>query len=125
MKKLSESEFEIMKILWKKDRPLTSNEILNEMKEFRQWKLPSLMTVLARMTEKGYVYCDRTTRTNYYSALIAEETYKIEEGESFLQKMYGKSAKQFIACLYHGQRLSTEDIDELRNYLDSIENEEK
>lgn len=53
MKKLSDSEFEIMKILWNRDDAMTSNEILDGMKGQRDWKLASLMTVLARMVEKG------------------------------------------------------------------------
>lgn len=32
MKKISESEFEIMKILWNRSGAMTSNEILDEMK---------------------------------------------------------------------------------------------
>lgn len=86
MKKLSEAEFEIMQVLWRHDAPMTSNQLLEEMGDNRNWKLASLMTVLARMAEKGAVYCDRTTRTNYYSALVSEEEYKLAEGTSLLEK---------------------------------------
>ncbi|MDE5699848.1 MAG: BlaI/MecI/CopY family transcriptional regulator [Lachnospiraceae bacterium] len=121
MKKLSDSEFEIMKILWSRDNPMTSNEILDEMKGQRDWKLASLMTVLARMVEKGYVYCDRSTRTNYYSAVVGEEQYKVEESEQFLDKLFNKSATRLIASLYQGKRFSAEEIKELRTYLDTLE----
>lgn len=121
MKRLADSEFEIMKVLWRIDKPLTSNEILEELKDYRNWKLASLMTVLARMAEKGYVSCDRSTRTNFYSVVISEEKYKADESESFLQKMYDKSLKQFIVCMYQGKKLSAQDVEELRKYLDSLE----
>ncbi|MDE6619426.1 MAG: BlaI/MecI/CopY family transcriptional regulator [Lachnospiraceae bacterium] len=121
MKKLSDSEFEIMKILWSRNNPMTSNEILDEMKGQRDWKLASLMTVLARMVEKGYVYCDRSTRTNYYSAVVGEEQYKVEESEQFLDKLFNKSATRMIASLYQGKRFSAEEIKELRTYLDTLE----
>ena len=121
MKKLSDSEFEIMKILWSRENPMTSNEILDEMKGQRDWKLASLMTVLARMVEKGYVYCDRSTRTNYYSAVVGEEQYKVEESEQFLDKLFNKSATRLIASLYQGKRFSAEEIKELRTYLDTLE----
>lgn len=121
MKKLSESEFEIMKILWSREEPLTSNEILGRVKGKIDWKLPSLMTTLARMVDKGYVYCDRSTRTNYYSAIVSKETYRIEESESFLEKLYDKSPTKLIASLYQGKRLSKKEITELREYLDSLE----
>lgn len=124
MKKLSESEFEIMQVLWRHDAPMTSNQLLDEMGGNRNWKLASLMTVLARMAEKGAVYCDRTTRTNYYSALVSEEEYKLTEGTTFLEKLFHKSAKEFVASLYQGKKMSSKDIQELREYLDTLEREE-
>lgn len=123
MKKLSEAELEIMQVLWSHSGPMTSNQILEEMGDSRNWKLASLMTVLARMAEKGAVYCDRTTRTNYYTALVPEEEYKLAEGETFLEKLFHKSAKDFIASLYQGKKMSRKDIQELREYLDELEKE--
>lgn len=125
MKKLSDSEFEIMKVLWKENRALTSNEILDGVSDKLEWKLASLMTALARMVDKGYVYCDRSTRTNYYSAVISEEQYKVEESESFLEKLYDKSATKLIASLYKGSKISGKEIKELRSYLDSLEENRK
>lgn len=121
MKKLSEAEFEIIQVLWRHNAPMTSNQILDEIKDDRQWKLASLMTTLARMADKGAVYCDRTTRTNYYSALVSEDEYKVTEGTSLLEKMFNRSAKDFIASLYQGKQMSGKDIQELRAYLDSLE----
>lgn len=121
MKKLSEAEFEIIQVLWRHKAPMTSNQILDEIKDDRQWKLASLMTTLARMADKGAVYCDRTTRTNYYSALVSEDEYKVTEGTSLLEKMFNRSAKDFIASLYQGKQMSGKDIQELRAYLDSLE----
>lgn len=121
MKKLSDAEFEIMQVLWRNGNPMTSNRLLDEMGDTRNWKLASLMTVLARMVEKGAVYCDRSTRTNYYTALVSEEDYKITEGTTFLNRLFNKSAKDFIASLYQGKQMSEKDIQELREYLDTLE----
>ena len=100
---------------------MTSNQLLDEIGDTRNWKLASLMTVLARMAEKGAVYCDRTTRTNYYTALVSEEEYKLTEGTSFLEKLFHRSARDFIASLYQGKKMSSKDIQELREYLDTLE----
>ena len=124
MKKLSESEFEIMQVLWRHNAPMTSNQLLEEMGDNRNLKLASLMTVLARMAEKGAVHCDRTTRTNFYTALVSEEEYKLTEGTTFLEKLFHKSARDFIASLYEGKKMSSKDIQELREYLDTLEEEE-
>lgn len=123
MKKLSDSEFEIMKVLWSQDSPMTSNEVLDRLKDRYDWKLAGLMTFLARMVDKGYVYCDRSTRTNYYSAVVSQDEYKINESESFLGKLFDNSATKLIAHLYKGKKISQKEITELRDYLDSLEGE--
>lgn len=121
MKKLSDTEFEIMQLLWNCDQTLTSNQILEMFKEKRDWKLASVMTVLSRMAEKGFVNCDRSTRTNYYEAIISENEYKTKVSENLLKKMYNSSVKDFIACLYQGKKLSSKDIREIREYLNMLE----
>ncbi|MCM1191078.1 MAG: BlaI/MecI/CopY family transcriptional regulator [Butyrivibrio sp.] len=123
MRKLSDSEFEIMKVLWSREAPMTSNEILDRVKGKYDWKLAGLMTFLARMVDKGYVYCDRSTRTNYYSAVVSQDEYKFQESASFLEKLYDSSATNLIAHLCKGKRISGKEITELRAYLDSLEKE--
>ena len=121
MKKLSDAELEIMRVLWRHDAPMTSKQLLEEMGDNRNWKLASLMTVLARMEEKEAVFCDRSTRTNYYTTLVSEDQYKITEGTSIMEKLFNRSAKDFITSLYQGKQMSQKDIQELREYLDTLE----
>lgn len=121
MKKLGEAELEIMKVLWKQERQMTSNEISDELAGIKDWKLSSLMTALSRLAQKEYVFCDRSTRTNYYTALISEQEYLKNENQTFLEKLYDNSVQKFIAGLYHSQQMSKKDIQELREYLDDLE----
>ena len=120
MKRLSQTEFKIMKILWEHPEPVTSSQILEETRGELDWKLASLMTALSRMADKGYVHCDRSTRTNYYRAVISREDYRIQESDSFLAKLYDRSATKFIASLCRRERMSGEEIRKLRTYLDSL-----
>lgn len=123
MKKLGNTEFDIMKVLWRQTEPVTSNFILHELSPDRKWKLASLMTSLQRLAEKGFLYCDRTTRTNFYTAIISEAEYKTNESVSFLERLYSNSVQKLVAELYSNNRLSQKDIKELRNYLDELEKE--
>ncbi len=123
MEKLGNTEFEIMKILWTQTEPVTSNFILKELSPYHKYKLASLMTSLQRLAVKGFVYCDRTTRTNFYTALISEDEYKTNESVSFLERLFGNSIQKLVAGLYGNNILSQEDIKELRNYLDELDKE--
>ncbi len=125
MKRLGDAELEIMMSLWEADEPVTSSYILEQVKETRKWKLPTLMTVLARLTEKGFVHCDRSTRTNYYTAIVAEKEYKEQESHSFLEKLYGNSLQNLVATLYNGKVVSKDDLKELKKMIEEIEEREK
>ena len=121
IKKLGDAELDIMEVLWSSSEPLTSGYILDRIRPIRDWALSTLMATLSRLAEKGFVYCDRTTRTNFYSAIITAEEYRRSEGTSFIRKIYGGSVKKLVANLYDCHELSDNDIAELRAYLDELE----
>ncbi|MDR2737313.1 MAG: BlaI/MecI/CopY family transcriptional regulator [Gracilibacteraceae bacterium] len=118
--KLSEAEQEIMMIIWEEERPLTSNFILDQITS-RALALSTVMTVLARLCEKGFVHCDRTTRTNYYSALVPREEYLEEASHEFLQRMHKSSIASMITALNRKGAISEQDITELRRMLDHLD----
>ena len=88
LKKLGEAELEIMQVIWSCERPVNSNYILKELQERRKWQLSTLMTSLARLAEKGFVHCDRSTGSNLYTAVISEDSYKSE------QELSGEAVQQ-------------------------------
>ncbi len=123
IKKLSDSELDIMLIVWGADKPVTSSYILEHMKNERKWVLSTLMTVLARLEKKNILACDRNTRTNYYSALISEEEYKTRANRSFMEKLYGNSVSDLVASLYNSKTINKKDLVELRELINRLDKE--
>ncbi|MDE6915866.1 MAG: BlaI/MecI/CopY family transcriptional regulator [Lachnospiraceae bacterium] len=124
-KKLGEAELEIMQAIWESDRPVTSNYILKQLQGRRKWQLSTLMTSLARLADKGFVNCDRSSGSNLYTAVIAENDYKAGASRHFLEKLYNNSIQNMIAALYSDKAIQSEDIEELRDFLDRLEEEEE
>lgn len=121
MKKLGEAELEIMQVIWKAKAPVTSGFILKELQERRKWQLSTLMTSLSRLVDKGFISCDRTTGTNLYSEIISENDFKAKESKSFLERLYNNSLQNMVATLYSNKAIKDSDIDELRKFLDDLE----
>lgn len=121
MKNLGEAELEIMQVIWCAGIPVTSNYILKELQGRRKWQLSTLMTSLSRLSDKGYVVCDRETGTNLYTFIITENEYKMKESKHFLEKLYNNSIQNMVATLYSNQVIKTSDMDELRKFLDELE----
>lgn len=124
VKNLGEAELEIMQVIWNSESPVTSTCILNELQEKRKWQLSTLMTSLARLADKGYVVCDRSTGTNLYSFLISENDYKVREGKNFLERLYDNSIQNMVATLYSNKVIKKSDLEELRRFLDEWEDEQ-
>ena len=122
--KLGDGELEVMQAIWDAGEPVTASSILEKVQQKRTWGLSTLMTVLGRLIEKGFLECDKSTRTNIYSVKIEEKDYKNKEGRSFLEKMYGNSIFDFVSCLYEGGSISPEEVSELKRIIESAGKEE-
>ena len=125
LKKLGEAELEIMQVIWSSEKPVTSNWILKELKERRQWQLSTLMTSLTRLADKGFVSCDRSTGSNLYTSVISENEYKTGASKRFLEKLYNNSIQNMIATLYSNKAIESSDVEELRVFLDEMEKNKK
>lgn len=125
IKKLGEAELEIMQVIWNNRNPVTSNYILKELQGRRKWQLSTLMTSLARLSDKGFVSCDRSTGSNLYTPVISENEYKAGASRHFLEKLYNNSIQNMVATLYSNKAIKDSDIEELRNFLDKLEDEQE
>ena len=121
--KLGEAELEIMQVIWNSETAVSSNYILKELHGRRKWQLSTLMTSLSRLTDKGFVSCDRSTGSNLYSWVIPENEYKTGASKSFLKKLYNNSLQNMIASLYSSKVIKSSDVEELRDFLDKLETE--
>lgn len=121
IKRLPDAELEIMLIVWKAAAPVNSSYILEQLGSQRKWALATLMTVLARLTEKGFLVCEKQGRNNFYSAVIDEDEYKENEGKSILEKLYDNSFNNLVTSLYNSKVIRKSDLAELRRFLDKVE----
>lgn len=83
------------------------------------------MTSLSRLADKGFVSCDRSTGSNLYTFLIPENEYKAGASRHFLEKLYNNSIQNMIATLYSNKAIQDSDVEELRKFLDKLEEEQK
>lgn len=123
-KKLGDAELEIMQVIWNSDSPVTSNYILKALQGSRKWQLSTLMTSLTRLSDKGFVNCDRSTGTNLYTSIISEDDYKAKASRHFLEKLYNNSIQSMVATLYNSKAIKPSDVEELREFLNQLEDEQ-
>ncbi len=116
MKRLPESELEIMMIIWRHEGPVNRMEIEEHLQ--KDVAAPTVLSFLNRLEAKGFVSVEKIGKVNWYTPLVKEEEYLQKESKNIIQKMYRNSLKNFVAALYDGNGLSEEDMEELRKFLE-------
>ena len=115
--KISPSEMELMEILWQDGAWLGVSQVLERTNG--QWKYTTVSTFLARLKVKGFVRSRKNGSVNEFCAAITKEEYQRNETRSFIDDMYGGSAKRLIASLCEGQ-IGEDDYNELMSMLNNL-----
>jgi len=118
--KISDAEMEIMKIIWKENKQITTAEILEKLPKENSWKTTTVMTLVTRLIEKGILSVIKVGKLNHYSPKVTEEEYKSNQTDVFLDDMFNGSVKSFIATLYNSRKISKQDISDLKNWIKEV-----
>lgn len=118
MKRLPDSELELMMIIWDAGRPVTRTEIEEGLPAERKLSATALLSFLSRLEEKGFVCIGKEGRSNVYEPLVRKEDYLRKESRSIWQRLYQNSVANFMAALGQGDDLTERDLDELQEFLD-------
>ena len=117
MKRLPDSELEIMLIIWDLNKPVTRFEIEKQLDGERKLSPTTILSFLSRLQKKGFLGVQKAGKNNVYAALINKESYMQAESRNILKRLYQNSAKNFLAALYDGNSLSGEELKELEDYI--------
>ena len=118
--KMSETEMEVMQVIWEAGRPVTTGELLAifAQNKGKEWKGQTIATFLTRLIEKGVLMItERNGRVNTYAPRISPEEYRSQEAKSLLETLYKGSVKNFLATLYDGKELPKDEMAELRRWF--------
>ena len=118
-KKLPEAELEIMLVIWDGKQPVTSESIMERLD--KDWTRPTLLKLLTRLCDRGFLRCDKEGRHNVYSVLVPREDYVQDASSNFLQKLHHNALTSLVASLYDGQKVSKADLEELKRFIEEAE----
>ena len=114
--KISESEWEVMKLLWKTDS-LTSEKIIASLSEDNDWSQQTIKTFITRLIKKGAIGYDKVGRIYNYYPLVSEDECTKSENEFFIKKVYNGALNMLFTKFLEEENLSIDEIEELENIL--------
>ncbi len=116
--KISESEFEVMKIVWKY-APINTNEITEKLTRTTRWSPKTIQTMIKRLVNKGALSYTKDGRVFVYTPLVNENEYIDQKSNSFLKRYFNGNIASMVSAYMEHDRLSEADLEELRTLLSS------
>ena len=117
MKKLPDAEFEIMKVVWANDPPITTNIIMERLGKQKDWKAQTVITLLLRLVKRGFISTEKNGKERtFFPIVIKEEYLKFESGD-FMKRFHANSFISLVATLYNDKKIKDSDLDELVKWL--------
>lgn len=118
--KLSGAELEIMKIIWASpERTALFSYIMQQLAASgRPCQKNTLIVLLARLVNKGFLRVRKLGRRNEYAALVSEGDYQTAQTRQFLDTVYQGSVRGLVANLVQSDLLTAEEYAALRQLLE-------
>ncbi|MBQ7454856.1 MAG: BlaI/MecI/CopY family transcriptional regulator [Clostridia bacterium] len=111
--RLPDAEFDLMQVIWEQKPPVTTSLLMERIGHARSWKVQTMVTLLARLTERGFLRVERPGgRDRAFYPIISRGEYLRMETEAFLGHYHRNSVSSLIAALAD-EPLTEEDLDEL------------
>lgn len=123
VQKMSDAEAEVMQMVWRCGGSITSPALHQELSKTREWKQNTVITFLARLTDKGIIAAEKQGRgkPSRYIALLTEEEYKHCETIAFLDAVHGGSMKSLMTALCGDEEPTRAQLGELKAWFESLD----
>ena len=119
--RISETEWEVMKVIWPQ-APCTAGQIIDLLtRTDPTWHPKTVKAFLNRLVKKQVLGFRKEGRAYLYRPLVREGECVDAVSESFLERVFGGSLKPMLAHFVERKKLSTEEVHELRELLENQE----
>ena len=117
---LSPAETEILRLIWEL-KSSTVQGVCDSLPTERKIAYATVQTLLRRLEKKGYVSHTLEGRAHVFRPAAQKQEVIGSAVRSFLDRLFGGDPVPLIQYLARNRDISREDIEKLRNLLDSPE----
>ena len=120
MIKPTESEMEILKIVWE-EGDSTVREVHELLSEKKSAGYTTTLKLMQIMHEKGLLNRNDETRSHVYSAAVKKESIQKQVVNKMINGMFKGSTAKLIMHALGNHHASKEEIEEIKEYLNEME----
>jgi BlaI family transcriptional regulator, penicillinase repressor len=124
---VSDAELEVLKVLWERG-PGVVREVAGELKgRHRRWAYTTILTLLSRLREKGYVTQSKKDgggAAHVFAAAVTREELLGRQLTELAERVCDGTASPLVQALVNCRRLKREDVAYMRKMLDGLTDKE-
>jgi BlaI family transcriptional regulator, penicillinase repressor len=117
--KPTESELEILQILWKKVNA-SVREVHEELLATKEAGYTTTLTLMQIMHEKGLVKRDDSIKTHIYQAAVSKEKTQKQLLNKMINSVFGGSPGELVMQALGNHKASAEELEEIQKILDNL-----
>ena len=117
--KPTESELEILKILWDKENA-TVREVHEELSKNKDSGYTTTLKLLQIMFEKGLVTRDDRNKTHIYQPAVTRQKTQKQFLDKMINTLFAGSSTQLVLQALGNQKASKDELNEIQKYLDNL-----
>ena len=118
--KPTESELEILQVIWKKGQ-CTVRDVHEELTKSKDAGYTTTLKLMQIMHDKGLVERDTTSKTHLYKAIISRKQAQNTALDKILDTVFKGSTADLVIQALGQHRASKDEIDAIKNYLQQFE----
>jgi BlaI family transcriptional regulator, penicillinase repressor len=118
--KPTDSELEILNILWEKG-PSTVRDIHEVLEKNKEAGYTTTLKLMQIMHEKGLVKRDERAKSHVYTANISQDKTQKHLVKRMIDNVFNGSASQLVMQALGNHKASDEELKEIKRYLEAIE----
>ncbi|MGO0906663.1 BlaI/MecI/CopY family transcriptional regulator [Clostridioides difficile] len=126
-KKLPDAELKLMKNIWNSGyKTIISKDVSDEMENKYGWKHTTTITLLSRLTKKGFLISQRIGKHVHYTVLVKEKEkeYLKLEGKRIFGGLHNNPLSELISKLHNKEEITEEKITEIGEWIKTWQDED-
>ena len=120
--KPTESELEILQVLWNKDLA-SVREVHEELAKYKDVGYTTTLKLMQIMHEKGLVKRDDSFKTHIYQAAVTREKTQKHLLGKMIDTLFGGSPTELVLQALGNHKASPEELEEIQRLLNNLKNQ--
>lgn len=116
----SESEWQVMEVLWESGKAMTSSEVIGSIRPEGSMNPKMVRVLMNRLCQKGilaYQVDEKDSRIYHYYPLKSKKECQREKSSRFIESYFAGNQMGAVAALIGSGELTEEELEELEHLL--------